>query len=120
MILGIDYGRRKIGIAFAEGSLAQPLRVIKVESFDDAVEKIGVLIKKENPGKIVVGVSEGEMGKESEKFAKKIGAITFDETLTSQYAQILSREAGVPQKKRREMEDAYAAAIMLQNYLDSQ
>jgi RNase H-fold protein (predicted Holliday junction resolvase) len=30
-----------------------------------------------------------------------------------------SREAGKKNKKRREMEDAYAAAVILQNFLDN-
>jgi len=118
-ILGIDYGRAKIGIAVGVGGLSEPLIVIKVENFEDAVGKIKKVIESENPEKVVVGISEGEMGEESEKFAKELDAATFDETLSSQDAQAMSREAGIPQKKRREMEDAYAASIMLQNYLDS-
>ena len=42
----------------------------------------------------------------------------FDETLTSKDAQKMSMEANVPQKRRHEMEDAFAASIMLQSYLD--
>ena len=118
-ILGIDYGRSKIGLAIADGTLSDPLKVIRVSSFDDAIQKVLQVLQVEQVDKIVVGVSEGEMGEESKKFAKEIGAETFDETLSSQDAQRLSREAGIGQKKRHEMEDAYAAAIMLQNYLDT-
>ena len=117
-ILGIDYGRSKIGLAISEGTLAEPWKVIRVDSFEDAVGKVMQVIKVEQVEKVVVGISEGKMGEESKKFAEKIGAETFDETLTSLDAQTLSREAGIGQKKRREMEDAYAASIMLQNYLD--
>ena len=118
-ILGIDYGRRKIGIAVSESGLSEPLKVLRVESFDDAVSKVKKVIESEKPEKVVVGISEGEMGEESEKFANEIGAETFDETLTSQDAQRLSIEAGVGRKKRKGMEDAYAAALILQNYLDT-
>lgn len=117
-ILGIDYGRKKIGLAVAEGSLAEPFKVVRVNSFEDAIEKVSKEIKVSNVSKIVVGISEGEMGEESKKFAESLGAETFDETLTSQDAQRLSIEAGVSRKKRKGMEDAFAAAIMLQNYLD--
>lgn len=117
--LGIDYGRSKIGLAIGVGTLAEPLKVVRVSSFEDAVQKIKKEIEMEEPDKVVVGVSEGEMGEESRKFAEEIGATTFDETLTSRDAQKLSIEAGINRKKRREMEDAYAAALMLQNYLDS-
>lgn len=117
--LGIDYGRAKVGLAVAEGKFSEPLKVVRVSGFDDAVLKIKKEIGLEKPDKIVVGVSEGKMGEESKKFAAALGASTFDETLTSLDAQRLSRESGIPQKKRHEMEDAYAASIMLQNYLDS-
>jgi putative transcription antitermination factor YqgF len=118
-ILGIDYGRSKMGLALADGSLAEPLKVIRYKNMKELVRRIEIEIEKNGVEKIVVGISEGEMGEESKKFAEKIGAVTFDETLSTQEAQILSREAGIHQKKRHEMEDAYAAAIMLQNYLDS-
>jgi len=70
-------------------------------------------------------MSEGEMGKESKRFGEKL-KIEFklplhyqDETLTTRKAQELSFEAGIKRKKRKEMEDAYSAALILQEYLDS-
>lgn len=117
-ILGIDYGRSKVGLSIADGPLSEPLKVIRYKDLDKLVSEIKNLIEKENIEKVVVGVSEGKMGEESKDFAKNFNAETFDETLTSQDAQALSREAGISRKKRHEMEDAYAAAIMLQNYID--
>jgi len=118
-ILGIDYGRAKIGVAIAVNGFSEPLKVIHIKNYNEALEKIKTEIESEKPDKVVVGVSEGEMGEESKKFAEAIGAETFDETLSSQDAQRMSREAGIPVKKRQGMEDAYAAAIMLQNYIDT-
>jgi putative Holliday junction resolvase len=124
-VLGIDYGRSKIGLALAEGSLAEPRKVIFVKSFEDAIKRIEKEIEIEKPEKVIVGISEGEMGKETGEFRKRlekeinIPIEEFDETLTSEDAKRLSIEAGIGQKKRHEMEDAYAAAIMLQGYLDS-
>jgi len=124
-ILGIDYGRSKMGIAIADGPLAEPMRVIKYKDTKILSEQIIKIIEKENIEKVVIGVSEGLMGQESTNFSKSFGKMlnipveTFDETLSTQDAQILSREAGIHQKRRHEMEDAFAACIMLQNYLDS-
>lgn len=118
-ILGIDYGRKKIGMAISGGSIAKPLKVIRVNSFKEGVEKVLQNIRVLQVKKVVVGVSEGEMGDESRKFAKEIGAITFDETLSTYDAQTLSMQAGINRKKRKNMEDAFAAAVMLQNYIDS-
>ncbi len=117
-ILGIDYGKAKIGLAISGGSLSEPLKVVRVNSFDDAVYKINKEIETEKPDKIIVGVSEGEMGEESRAFANKISAETFDETLSTRDAQDLSRSAGISRKKRKDMEDAFAASVMLQSYLD--
>ncbi|KKR53111.1 MAG: hypothetical protein UT88_C0014G0008 [Candidatus Woesebacteria bacterium GW2011_GWD2_40_19] len=117
-ILGIDYGRSKIGVAIADGPLAEPMQVIRYSNTKILMEKLHI-------EKIVVGVSEGKIGEESKKFASSIQPliqstiILADETLSTQDAQRMSREAGISQKKRHEMEDAYAACIMLQNYLDN-
>jgi putative Holliday junction resolvase len=123
-ILGIDYGRSKMGLAFADGPLAEPLKVIRYEKTGVVAEQIKRIIEEKGIEKVVVGISEGEMGKESENFSKSFSEMleipveTSDETLSTQEAQLLSREAGIHQKRRHEMEDAYAATIMLQNYLD--
>lgn len=132
-ILGIDYGRSKIGLAVSEETLATPWKVIRVKNFDDAVQKAKNAISEFSAEKVVVGISEGIMGEESKKFAAELTVHCslftvnrspftvhlYDETLTSLDAQVKSREAGISQKRRKEMEDAYAAAIMLQNFLDS-
>lgn len=97
-ILGIDYGRKKIGLAIAEGSLAEPYRVLRVDNYLDAIKKVEQVTKGLQIDLLVVGISEGEMGEESKRFAEEIGAETFDETLSTQDAQRLSMEAGVPRK----------------------
>jgi putative Holliday junction resolvase len=123
-ILGIDYGRSKIGLAIAEGVLADPMGVIRYTDIKVLEGKLIRVIEENNIQKVIVGISEGEMGKESSQFSLSLGEIldipveNFDETLSTQDAQMRSREAGIAQKKRRKMEDAYAAAVMLQNYLD--
>jgi putative holliday junction resolvase len=125
MLIGIDYGIKKVGIALADGPLSEPHSVIRVESFDDAIGKVATLVEQLQPEKLVVGLSEGEMAKESRKFGSvllqltKIPVVFQDETLSSWEAQRKSIEAGKKRKKRKEMEDAYAACVMLQNYLDS-
>ena len=124
-ILGIDYGRRKIGIAFGDERLVEGFTVIRYEDEKKALEKIIKIIKKEKINEIVIGVSEGQIGEESRRFGEKLGKkvnlpVHFqDETLTTQDAQALSIIAGIKRKKRRALEDAYSAALILRNYLDS-
>jgi putative Holliday junction resolvase len=123
-LLGIDYGVRKMGLAVSSGSLAEPFKVISVSSTEEALEKIGRIVKSEGIEKIVVGVSEGAMGKESEDFGQELARylkipVDFeDETLTSQDSLRMGIEAGMKRKKRKEMEDAFAASVMLQSYIE--
>lgn len=124
-LLGIDYGRAKMGLAIATSPLAQPLEVFRYKDVGEALEKIKRISEQNEIEKIVVGVSEGEMGEESRKFGNKLAAeidieVDYsDETLTTADAQLLSISAGMSRKKRRRMEDAYAATIMLQGYIDT-
>lgn len=111
-ILGIDYGKRKIGLAIGVNGFSEPWKVVNLVELKKILEV-------EKFDKLVVGVSEGEMAEESRNFAREIGATTFDETLSTKDAIKMSIEAGIKRKKRKEMEDAYAASLMLQNYLDS-
>src|SRR5687767_294992 len=114
-ILGVDYGRKKLGIAISEGFLAEPWKVLRVENFDEGLKKIVAAAKEAGVEKIVVGISEGEMGKESKEFAMsleqelEIRIDTFDETLSTHDAKRLGIESGMSRKKRKENEDAFAA-----------
>lgn len=126
-IVGIDYGRKKIGLAIADtdSRLAEPLEVIRFENLDEALEKVAQVVQVEEVEKVVLGISEGKMAKETKEFGKKLEvklkiAVEFqDETLTTHEAQELSIKAGIKRKKRKLMEDAYSAALILQGYLDS-
>lgn len=123
-ILGIDYGRKKTGLATAVSDFAEPYKVLRVKSLDELILKIIQTVNDQEINKIVVGISEGAMGEESKNFSKILRAKlnipieTHDETLSTFDAQHLSKEAGIKTKRRREMEDAFAASVMLQNYLD--
>lgn len=126
--LGVDYGLKKIGLAMSEGQIASPLKVLDSSSLADAVLKITHVIKSENIDRVVIGVPEsGEAKSAVKKFIKKlkddfkeetVSIIEADETLSSASAKELMIDLGTSEKSR-EKEDAYAAAIILQNFLDS-
>lgn len=118
--LGVDFGMKRVGLAVSEGELASPLKTLKGTNFSELLEKI----KKEAEGfeKVVIGLPEGRMGKLAKKairLLKKDGldVVEADETLSTQNATREMLELNIPQKKRR-INDAYSAAIILQNYLD--
>ena len=124
--LGVDYGRSKIGLAMSDGRLAEPYQVIRYKDFDKMIAHIGRIVEKQKIEKIIVGLSENEMGEEIKKFASQLTVHSsqftvelFDETLSTHDAIEMSIASHMGRKKRKEMEDAFAAAIMLQNYIDS-
>ncbi len=125
-ILGIDYGRKKIGIALADTTtlLAVPYKVIRVKSVEDAVVKISQVVDELAIEKIIIGLSMYQMRNQTKIFAnllesKVVAKIEFvDENFSTKMAQKASLFANIRQSKRKMMEDAYAACIILQDYLD--
>ena len=121
-LLGIDFGLAKVGLAMADENLAQPFGVINNDS--RLVEKISKICQANRVEKVVIGIPEGEMAKKVKKFAKKLSQSTDllivfqDETLTSKEAIVKMIEAGKGRKYRQTKSDAFAAALILQSYLD--
>jgi len=121
-ILGIDFGIAKIGLAIADNGLAQPIGVIK--NHQKTLMKIAQLVEQKRIEKIIIGVSEGKTGQRAREYGGKLEKITRikvffqDETLTTKEAIAKMIEAGKKKKYRQEKEDAFAAAIILQTYLD--
>ncbi len=124
-LLGIDYGRKKIGLAKSTSKLSEPFAVLKPRTLRELITYISVLVEQENISEVVVGISEGAMANEIKKFGEElqqkltVPVVFSDETLTTYDALHLSINTGMRRKKRKAMEDAYAAAVMLQSYLDS-
>lgn len=121
--LGIDFGLRRLGLAISDGQLATPLKVVKVLGFKDVLQKVTDIVQNEGFDKIVIGLPEGKIGQTVLKFVsalkkKGLNVITSDETLSSQQALEKMIELGIPKHKRR-LTDDKAAAIILQDYLDS-
>ncbi len=127
-LLGIDYGAKKIGLAIApcDSSLAVPFRVLREKNEAEAILELVKVCQEENVEKIIIGLPEsfwvGEKSEEQTKpvreFVNKLKkhvSLPFyevNERLSSKSAQRLLQ--GQP----KDMEDAVAAMIILQSYLD--
>jgi putative Holliday junction resolvase len=121
--LGIYWGEKKLGLALSGGRLAEPFAVIRYSDIKILKESLAEILKRQGVGKIVVGVSEGKSEKAARAFGQEIKdlgveVVFFDETLSTLRAQELAREAGLRRKKAKVLEDAFAAAVMLQSFLD--
>jgi len=138
--LGIDYGRRRIGLALSDESaiLATPWDTVSGgNSPDDSAVLVRQRIEaftQSHPGEsveaIVVGLPRRLNGDDNEqtpmarKFAERLGALTGlavhlqDERLTSHEAD---ERLGVKERdwrRRKSKLDAAAAAVILQDFLD--
>jgi putative Holliday junction resolvase len=132
-VVGVDVGTKRVGIAVAD-----PLRLFaQVEgtySPDEAMEVLADLQDEHGIATVVVGWPLTEEGTEDEatemvdafvdRMRERVGEVPVerrDERFTSEIAKDLLRRAGVSQPGRYDKGrvDAAAAAVILQNYLDS-
>jgi putative Holliday junction resolvase len=133
VILGIDYGRKRIGLAASDvgGKIAAPLAVIDATDRLRAIREIARIAAQHQAAEAVVGMPRsldgtlGPMAKETEAFvaelkaALKIPVVTFDERLSTAQAERAMIDADMSRAKRKERVDKVAAQITLQSYLDS-
>lgn len=129
-ILGVDYGRKRIGLATSDPlGMAHPLKTEQVSGRRDAVEKILKLAKEQESAEIVMGYplkkdgSVGEMALEVEQLAeilRKEGLVVtlLDERFSSEQAVRSLHIMGKKSGKHKKDIDAMAAALILQEYLD--
>jgi len=123
-ILCIDYGKSKIGLAIGDTDtiIAQPYKVIPNSEFNGVIAGV---FSKYQIKKIIIGLPgnylDSEIKTVGEKLTEmlKIPVVFIDETLTTQDAQQMLINSGLKRKNRKEKEDAVAAAIMLQYYLEA-
>jgi putative Holliday junction resolvase len=129
--LGLDIGERRIGVALSDpdGILASPLTIINRTDESLDIEAIIDIVKSKDAGRVIVGLPcslDGSLGEQAEKvkaFTRKLTSrlqvpLEYrDERLTTVMAERLGRAAG-KKAKRKAGNDAQAAALILQGYLD--
>ncbi len=134
-LIGLDVGDRRIGLAFGDTDLrmATPLDVIARTNSEQDAESIRRVADNYNAESIVVGLPKnmngtiGEQARMTQTFAEQLGEITkipivfWDERLSTHEAtrRLHESESRRGKKSRRGL-DAIAAAVILQDYLDSQ
>lgn len=127
-LICLDVGEKRIGVAVADTSvrIAVPFDTINVDG--NEIEAIAEIVVKEQADTIVVGYPRNQLGESTaqtnyvEQFAKRlediVSTIVFqDESLTS----VLAEQQLAAHKKPYSKADidAHAAAIILQDYLES-
>ena len=134
-VLGIDFGTKRIGIALSDplGILSSGIEVIeKGKSYGDDIIKIKEIIGRYSGiEEIVIGLPKTLKNEESfaaqkvREFAEEIKkainlkVVLLDERLTTAAVEKEMIGAGLSREKRKGSIDKAAAAMILQNYLDS-
>jgi putative holliday junction resolvase len=135
-ILGVDVGRRRVGLAISDpsGTLARPLTTLSIDG-DAAVERVAREIEKlkaeaDGLDAVVVGRPAHLDGSASGQTAEvatfvcrlrertTIPVHEEDERLSSREAESRLALRERDWRKRKERLDAAAAAVILQDYLD--
>ncbi len=128
--LVLDIGDKRIGVALSDpgGILASPFTIINRRDETADIEAITNIISQKGIKQVVVGLPrsmDGSIGKQAEKvktFTQKLCENTEvpvefrDERLTTVLAKRLMQ--AVKKTKRKARDDAIAAALILQGYLD--
>jgi putative Holliday junction resolvase len=132
-ILAVDHGEKRIGLALSDpsGTIANPLTVIKhISRMMDAAQ-VATLAAEHGAELIVIGQSFDEeghpnlAGRRAAKFAgalqeqTQIPVVLWDESFSTQDARAARIELGVSRKKRSGHQDALAAVMILQSYIES-
>jgi len=130
--MALDHGTKKIGIAFSDEMeiLSSPFEVWPQQE-EATLQKLARLAKTEGVQALLVGLPRHKDGNESETaplaraFGEALRDLTglplvfWDERLTSVEAERLLAQRGVKAKDRKAKLDAAAAAVMLQDLIET-
>jgi putative Holliday junction resolvase len=129
--MGLDYGTRRIGVALSDplGITAQPHEVLDARD-PDLAAKLRRLVEEQDIELVVVGLPLNLSGDDTpstagaRRLAELVAEATgrpvhmADERFTTKTAEQALIAGEVRRKRRRQLVDKVAAAVMLQSFLD--
>lgn len=130
--LGVDYGRKRIGLSFADGDLgiAVPIPAIVNQQLDSVFEHIHEIVHQRKVTEIVIGYPlhmDGRQGKRTEEVDQFIKGLTnrlqlpihkVDERLSTSKVESDFKNMGKKVSKKSGEIDSSAATLILQDYLE--
>ena len=130
-IMALDVGERRIGVAVCDplGITAQAHSVLTRRGLDNDLEALSRLVEELEAERVVVGLprnlngSEGPSAQRSREFAElltrkvRIPVELYDERLTTVEAENILLASDMSRRKRRQVIDKVAAALILEGYL---
>ena len=131
-IVALDVGDARIGVAVSDASrlIATPVDVIHRVGFGPDVKKVQEICRRYDTTLILSGLPLNLNGTEGPQAAKvrlfceqleKVGLVVYyqDERLTTVTAENALLEQNMHRAQRRQTVDKVAAAVILQQYLDT-
>lgn len=126
-ILGIDFGKAKIGLALADSETKIAFAYKTTENNKELIQKLAEIVAKENVKRIIIGIPSYINRENVEYEGEKLGKL-LEETLeipvkyqnemfTTKMAQANLIERGV--KGVKKFDDEESAKIILQEWLDN-
>jgi putative pre-16S rRNA nuclease len=131
--LGLDLGSRRIGVARSDsaGTVATPATTLERSGSEEQDHRrIADLVAEDEIEVVVVGLPlslDGSVGPAAEGVLAEVERLrgvlpvpveTYDERLTTVTAERVLREQGLTGRRRRQVVDQVAAAVLLQAWLD--
>jgi len=120
--LAIDFGTKRIGLAYSLNNIIFTLPVVKND--DKIFEKLNHIILDYKIGKIYVGLSEGKMAQITKNFMVKLSIViklpieTVEEAVSTIEADNLFLENKKKHKTYQKEIDSMAAAIILNRVIN--
>lgn len=122
MILGIDYGLAKIGVAITEGLIPSPLITLPNNKF--FFQNVRERLHGEQPEKIIIGKPKFRPYQELfdlfiENLTQEFNCpvILYEEDFSTREAKIRLGQSQLSRKQKKK-DDAMAACIILERYLN--
>lgn len=132
--LGVDYGRKRIGLSFADGDLgiAVPVPALVNLQAGDAFKEIHKIVEQRRVRELVIGYPlhmDGRQGKRTEEVDQFIRGLAkqvslpihkVDERLSTSKVESDFRTMGKKVSKKSGEIDSSAATLILQDFLEQQ
>lgn len=127
MFLGIDFGKKKIGLSFSEGITASSLGTITnaPSRLIQLSDLLNTIFPKPYPiEKIIIGLPNSPLDTYIRQFAQELETqfnckVVFQDEFNSTQEAFQSMLASGISKKKRRKDDSNAAVTILQRYLDN-
>lgn len=129
--LGLDLGTKTLGLALTDktNTISSPYKTIRFHTYEELVEELRQIISEKEVGKLILGYpknmnnSLGFAVERTNSFKTvlennfDLPIILIDERLSTTEAENILIHTDTKRMKRKEVIDAYAAAIILDTYL---